>query len=104
MWTLTDRFALKAGDTERFGLYHVDFNNPNRPRTPKASAAFYRILVVANAFKPNSDVMGKLPFEDTFIYGQFPADFAWSTATAAYQIEGAWNEGGNLFISTNIPI
>lgn len=24
----------------------------------------------------------------------FPADFAWGAATASYQIEGAWNEGG----------
>jgi beta-glucosidase len=24
----------------------------------------------------------------------FPADFAWGSATAAYQVEGAWNEGG----------
>eukprot|EP00611_Tribonema_gayanum_P016113 TRINITY_DN2810_c0_g1_i1.p1 TRINITY_DN2810_c0_g1~~TRINITY_DN2810_c0_g1_i1.p1 ORF type:complete len:565 (+),score=139.22 TRINITY_DN2810_c0_g1_i1:188-1696(+) len=25
---------------------------------------------------------------------KFPADFKWGTATASYQIEGAWNEGG----------
>ncbi|OKP68286.1 hypothetical protein A3842_27035 [Paenibacillus sp. P3E] len=25
---------------------------------------------------------------------QFPKDFLWGAATAAYQVEGAWNEGG----------
>lgn len=24
---------------------------------------------------------------------QFPEDFYWGAATAAYQVEGAWNEG-----------
>ena len=28
---------------------------------------------------------------DTFLYGTFPDDFVWSTATSSYQIEGAWN-------------
>ncbi|XP_033096417.1 lactase-phlorizin hydrolase-like [Anneissia japonica] len=31
---------------------------------------------------------------DAFHYGTFPEDFIWSTATASYQIEGAWNEDG----------
>lgn len=31
---------------------------------------------------------------DEFLYGTFPEDFAWSVATAAYQIEGGWNADG----------
>ncbi|XP_071962886.1 cytosolic beta-glucosidase-like [Antedon mediterranea] len=31
---------------------------------------------------------------DSFYYGTFPEDFLWSTATASYQIEGAWNVDG----------
>ncbi len=35
---------------EKFGLHYVDFNDPERPRTPKASAAFYNKLAVDNGF------------------------------------------------------
>ena len=31
---------------------------------------------------------------DAFYYGTFPEGFAWSTATASYQIEGAYREDG----------
>ena len=34
------------------------------------------------------------PDDDEFLFGQFPEDFIWSTSSAAYQIEGGWNEGG----------
>ncbi|XP_064605858.1 lactase/phlorizin hydrolase-like [Liolophura sinensis] len=31
---------------------------------------------------------------DEFYYGKFPEGFSWGTATASYQIEGAWNVSG----------
>jgi len=33
-------------------------------------------------------------YEEELLYDTFPEDFVWGTATAAYQIEGAWNEDG----------
>merc|ERR1712032_661324 len=32
--------------------------------------------------------------EEPLLFDSFPDDFIWGSATAAYQIEGAWNEGG----------
>lgn len=31
--------------SEKFGLYHVDFNDPNRKRTAKKSAKWYKKTV-----------------------------------------------------------
>lgn len=32
--------------------------------------------------------------KDEFMHDTFPDNFAWGVATAAYQIEGGWNEDG----------
>lgn len=102
-----DNFEWSRGYTERFGLHYVNFSDPDRPRTPKASARYFSELISNNGFfksnerppfKPvkNKRDTNNLPMFDDFYYGTFPDDFAWSSATAAYQVEGAWNEDGNL--------
>jgi len=39
---------------------------------------------------------------DEFYYGCFPKDFLWGAATAAYQVEGAWNDDGKVLTLTAI--
>uniref|UniRef100_A0A8D0WUP7 beta-glucosidase n=1 Tax=Sus scrofa TaxID=9823 RepID=A0A8D0WUP7_PIG len=77
-WSLMDNFEWLNGYTVKFGLYHVDFNNVNRPRTARASARYYTEVITNNGMP--------LPAEDEFLYGQFPEGFIWSAATAAYQV------------------
>lgn len=44
--------------------------------------------------KSQSNNLGDLSSDDVAILPQFPTDFIWGVATAAYQVEGAANEGG----------
>ncbi|XP_063069542.1 lactase/phlorizin hydrolase-like [Engraulis encrasicolus] len=89
--SLMDSFEWLNGYNVGFGLHHVDFTHLLRPRTPKRSAHYYYQIIQDNGFP--------LPEEEKMIYGHFGENFAWSTATASYQIEGGWrSEGKGLSI------
>lgn len=77
--SLLDSFEWLHGYIYAFGLHYVDFNDPNRPRTPKFSAHYYYQVMKNNGF-PETAEFGKL-------WGHFAEGFMWSTATASYQVK-----------------
>uniref|UniRef100_A0A672FSS5 Lactase n=1 Tax=Salarias fasciatus TaxID=181472 RepID=A0A672FSS5_SALFA len=54
--SLLDGFEGPQGYSERFGLHYVNFDLPDRPRTPRQSAYFYSEVIEKNGFAPQNTV------------------------------------------------
>ncbi|KAK4883853.1 hypothetical protein RN001_000124 [Aquatica leii] len=44
-WSFLDNFEWNDGYVNRFGLYHVNFSDPQRTRTPKASLYYFKNII-----------------------------------------------------------
>ena len=49
VWSLMDNFEWAEGYSMRFGLTHINYEDPNRKRTPKSSFYWYRDVIQQNA-------------------------------------------------------
>ena len=60
-WTLIDSFEWSSGYTLTFGMYHVDFNSPEKTRSAKMSAKVYKRIVetsqIDRNYKPKPDII-----------------------------------------------
>lgn len=66
-WSFMDNFEWAKGYTERFGLHYVNFSDPDRPRTPKASARYFTSIIENNGFlkETNGNVINPTGLQTT---------------------------------------
>ncbi|XP_028172587.1 myrosinase 1-like isoform X2 [Ostrinia furnacalis] len=54
-WSLMDNFEWVDGYSNKFGLYEVNFTDPERPRVPRRSATFYADVIKNRALDEYED-------------------------------------------------
>uniref|UniRef100_UPI0037E8D64B beta-klotho n=1 Tax=Semicossyphus pulcher TaxID=241346 RepID=UPI0037E8D64B len=77
-WSLVDGFEWNYGFSVRRGLFFIDFSQPNRTRTPKTSAQYYRHVVSDSGF-PSDESSRE-------IRGRFPCKFHWGISDSILQV------------------
>ena len=78
--SLTDSFEWSNQYEYKYGLFHVDFMNNNRPRTIKRSGQWLKNFIQERTFKNDK--------KET-MYGRFEPGFKFGAMTSAYQHENA---------------
>ena len=67
------------------GLYDLDLESPQKTRTARSSAGVYQELIKTK----------KIPKHPVpRVRNEFPKEFLFGSASAAYQVEGAWDVDG----------
>ncbi|XP_041653913.1 beta-klotho [Cheilinus undulatus] len=77
-WSLVDGYEWNYGFNVRRGLFYIDFSQPNRTRTPKTSAQYYKHVITDNGF-PRDETSKE-------IKGRFPCEFHWGIADSTLQV------------------
>nr|XP_023016824.1 myrosinase 1-like [Leptinotarsa decemlineata] len=57
VWSIMDSFEWTNGYRDKFGLYHVDFSDPNRKRTAKMSAKWFKKVIEERRIVGKKEVM-----------------------------------------------
>ncbi|CAG9827046.1 unnamed protein product [Diabrotica balteata] len=53
VWSVMDNFEWISGYIPKYGLYEVDFSSPNRTRTARPSAMFYKNVIATRCLVEN---------------------------------------------------
>ncbi|XP_045455667.1 myrosinase 1-like [Melitaea cinxia] len=59
-WSLLDNFEWGDGYSVKFGLYQVDFEDPERKRTPRASARYYASVIKSHSLDVDDKITDEL--------------------------------------------
>ncbi|KAM7417697.1 hypothetical protein PAMA_017376 [Pampus argenteus] len=90
-WSLVDGFEWNYGYGIRRGLFYINFSQPNRTRTPKTTAQYYRRVISDNSFLRDETSRD--------LKGRFPCDFHWGIADSTLQFTDphlySWNLTGD---------